>query len=126
MTNAGTRVRAATGTVRGMEVRKSVSRRNCFYGGAFPRTGETSMSGDFLPKQIGEEREASRCVSFDCDSLSEELGERKREVIKVEAEEKALLILSFGKRRRWELGRDFQHLPSAKVSAFRVKEARKH
>lgn len=77
MPNAGTRVRAATGSVRGMEVRKPVSRKNCFYGGAFPRTGETSMSGDFLPKQSGEERAASRCVSFDCDSLSEELRERK-------------------------------------------------
>lgn len=35
------------------------------------------VSGDFLPKQEGKE-ESSLCVSFECDSLSEELGGRRR------------------------------------------------
>lgn len=73
-----------------MEVHGSVSRKDCFYGGAFPRTGRTSMSGDFLPKLRDGEREASQCVSFDCDSLNEELEEGKRELQMKLAQEKGV------------------------------------
>ncbi len=52
--------------------------RFCFYGGAFPQSPvvRQGWSGDFLPKLCVCETSmvACLCVSFDCDSLSEELG----------------------------------------------------
>lgn len=70
---------------RGCEGRRGGEEMNpesCFYGGAFPLSQyseEQEVSGDFLPKQYVYLQEVqhtnvptSLCVSFDCDSLSEE------------------------------------------------------
>lgn len=70
-------MRTVAGAAKGMEVNESMSREDCFYGGAFPLADETSASGDFLPKQCEKERKTSRCVSFDCDSLSERLRKER-------------------------------------------------
>ncbi len=71
---------------------EEVSREACFYGGAFPpsptrpRRKGKELSGDFLPKQsvVGEiapEWVQSQVVSFDCDSLSEECGGKKKALL---------------------------------------------
>lgn len=60
-----------------MEVHGTVSRKDCFYGGAFPRAGVNQRVRGLSPKASGGEERTrpSRSVSFDCDSSSEELGE---------------------------------------------------
>ena len=57
---------------------------DCFYGGAFPLLTNdllvaSAVSGDFLPKLERKKTHGFRCESFDCDSLSERVGEERSE-----------------------------------------------
>lgn len=63
-----------------MEVRQGVSRsESCFYGGAFPQLRDKhAVVRGLSPKAVCEEKARGfRCVSFDCDSLSEKLQGKK-------------------------------------------------
>lgn len=68
------------------------------------------MSGDFLPKHyvIGSEIGRSLFVSFDCDSLSEELEERERE-----------------RKRKWRSTRSGDRKEKSRISSKRARDWRR-